>query len=295
MNDKEKYNLDELLRAKPFSKLNEDERTFALGLCESAEQYEVMRSAALFSESVLVEDESAPPLHLKATVMSAFEEKHHQSSGKKVIPFHTEKKSWHQYSLVRIGIAAALIGVLFMLLPLNDSRNEQIAEKKSKPNVSGTKIEKQENAITIDKDSSISEESITETDATKEADETQKEMLAELKSIKDVSDEPQEIYTDLEISEPLMNASKEERDEAEIAIPELAAVSDSEDSEMGNAYGGSEDVAKTSSVPKRMQSVNTEKLMEETVTLSSQKKSNEQVSFQLSQQTGWQKHHYTAW
>jgi hypothetical protein len=292
MNDKEKYNLDELLRAKPFSKLNEDERTFALGLCESAEQYEVMRSAALFSESVLVEDESAPPLHLKATVMSAFEEKHHQSSGKKVIPFHTEKKSWHQYSLVRIGIAAALIGVLFMLLPLNVSRNEQIAEKKSKPNVSGTKIEKQENAITIDKDSSVSDETITETDATKEADETQEEVLAELKS-EEASAEKREITADLDISEPILDVSRDEKDE--IAIPELAAVSDSEDSEMGNAYEGSEDVAKTSSAPKRMQSVNTEKLMQETVTLSSQKKSKEQVSFQLSEQTGWQKHHYTAW
>jgi hypothetical protein len=224
--------------------------------------------------------------------MSAFEEKHHQSSGKKVIPFHTEKKSWHQYSLVRIGIAAALIGVLFMLLPLNVSRNEQIAEKKSKPNVSGTKIEKQENAITIDKDSSVSDETITETDATKEADETQEEVLAELKS-EEASAEKREITADLDISEPILDVSRDEKDE--IAIPELAAVSDSEDSEMGNAYEGSEDVAKTSSAPKRMQSVNTEKLMQETVTLSSQKKSKEQVSFQLSEQTGWQKHHYTAW
>jgi hypothetical protein len=293
MRDKHEYDLDKLLRDKPFAALNEKERNYVLGLCDSAEMYEAMRSAALFSESVMDGDDPAPPPDLRTSVFAAYDKMHGAPGKTKVIPLRADRKAWHQHTLVRIGIAAALIGILFLVLPINRPTTDQIAEKKSKPVVSEKKIEQVESASSANVDSSLADESTVEPEATI-ADEPQGEMLATLKARDENTAETVEMASDLDPLPPLMDAAKEKNDESEIALTEMADVTQTEESDEG-AANFSNEMAKSSSTPQQVRPASSDVMLQETVTVASRKKTSPQISFQLSQQTGWQKNHYTAW
>lgn len=293
MRDKQEYDLDKLLRGKPFAALNEKERTYVLGLCDSAEMYEAMRTAALFSESVMEGDDPAVPPVLRTNVFAAYDQMHGAQEKAKLIPLRADRKAWHQHTLVRIGIAAALIGILFLILPINRPTTDQIAEKKSKPVASEKKIEQVESASSAHVDSSIADESTVETETTV-AGEPQGEMLATLKTRDEKNAETVEMESDLDTSPPFMDAAKEENDESEIALSEIAGAKPSVESSEG-AANFSNEMAKSSSTAQRVLPASSDVMLQETVTVASRKKTSTQISFQLSQQTGWQKRHYTAW
>lgn len=293
MRDKQEYDIDKLLRDKPFAALNEKERIYALGLCDSAEMYEAMRSAALFSESAMDGDNPTSPTDLRTSVFAAYDQLHGAQEKTKLIPLRADQKAWHQHTLVRIGIAAALIGILFLVLPINRPATEQIAEKKSKPIASEKKIEQVESASSANVDSSIANESTVETETTV-AGEPQGEMLATLKARDEKNAETVEMESDLDTSPPLMDAAKEENDESEIALSEIAGATPSVESSEDAANFSSE-MAKSSSNAQRLRPASSDVMLQETVTVASRKKTSTQISFQLSKQINWQQSHYTAW
>lgn len=285
----DKYNIDELLRTRTFAELNSSEKSFVLDQIESPEAYTQMRAVLLRVEKALKTDTLKAPAAMRADVMEAFDSQH-SSDATRVVALWPTGKPWYRQNLVRIGIAAALIGIIWFVFPPSESQNDQLAERKEKPVQKPDEPKAAESILesdtTTDQEVKPSEsEMIEDTEVPippKPAEIVEYTLSEELETTENKTTESLFAETKDSGTEELELSDEMEIEEESLDRNDFAQENKKSESIAASSYSSAEGNAPARS---RLQQNK----------MAKEKKKSAPPPFRLSDQQDWMKNHYTAW
>ncbi len=127
------HNIEELVAEKDFNNLSNAQKVMVIKELGTKEAYTEMRNFVLAFQN---EDEEQAPAEMRQKIMDAYD-KQHIKSAKKIIPFWKPGNNVIRQPLTYALIAASLLIAVFILLPYSSNNNNpQLAENKSKKEIS---------------------------------------------------------------------------------------------------------------------------------------------------------------
>jgi|GEM_PF-6354178 len=132
MKNQDKYSLDDLLLSRSYADLTTEERQFVARCETSPASYEQQRKSALLMQEVFSNEKDEAPKRIKKDVMAAFDT-HHRPAKKTVLLWKSDR-NWYNQPLFRIGLAAALLGVLWLVNgPETSDVKKELLTENAKP------------------------------------------------------------------------------------------------------------------------------------------------------------------
>lgn len=132
MKNQDKYSLDDLLLSRSYADLTAEERQFVARCETSPESYDQQRKSALLMQDVFSNEKDDAPKRIKKDVMAAFDT-HHRPAKKTVLLWKSDR-NWYNQPLFRIGLAAALLGVIWLVnAPETSDVQKELLTENAKP------------------------------------------------------------------------------------------------------------------------------------------------------------------